>query len=605
MNTTLLPAAAAQPALHFQPARLIHLLATLVLFGAVATALVGFFNAWVAIAVALVLTLLLKLALEAGVDALHARRWAAAAGFALASLLLGATTMALTAASLYERVFAEASAVADFDAQRQAAERELQLRAGARESAVAAMKAWSAHAQQMSTTEATVGGSCSNRPDTRGVPGVISRWRRDDATVANALALELERSADSGDTALAALKTFARPDNHQAVATAMANINKAIDGDALVVGRAGAASRAAQGLAQRRDTMVAQPDGSLLPCTDATRLQLIDTASKALAPLVAASPLARLKPGVDLGVKSEVTVRSWLRAYNGMLAMASFGVLGRFADDAPMTRALKENGAINRETLSFVLASLAELGLVLSTLMLRTAAPAPFASQRLAPWLRQPPEPAAGQPQSPRQRALQLALETVRAAARSAANLVVVERSPNATTEPGVHCPVTPGTPVLVEAGPIVPPRLSARQAAGARILGPWLVETQLDGPLLVLPDVEAARMARALAHDLDDAGQVRCLTTNLPPAGMLVPADVAAAWDGLAGPGWWDAECALFEVSPGLARILRWSALSADEALVIEPEPEPSGRRGAGGSPIHRSLRQRLAERGRVTGRR
>lgn len=563
MTTAQAPSAA-----HFNPARFVQLLASLVLFAAVAHALSSYVNLLVAAALALVLTQLLKQAVMLALQSLRQRRRLAVAGWCLASGLLGSTTVALTAASVYERLFAGNSAIQDFMVRREPAERQLQAQLSRGQQALRAAEAWAADAAEKQQLEATRGGTCANRLDTRGIPGEIARWRDDDMRIARDLAASLQGTLQGAQQALQATIAIPRPRSAQEVQAAFGTLNTAVDAAAPLAGDAGIASGALQTLRARRLIQVEPRSGLKFACSDAARDQLLDSLDRNLDGVMKTIALPRMSPGVDLSSREDITTRAWLRSYNGVLKLISLNHAGSFADDPLMSKALADHGIINRETLMFILASIAELGLVVSTIAASGQGQTPFRSQWLDRLAARPEAEAedASAPANGWQGALRQLRSPGRWAARAVANLLYAhpleaEQAAMATASSASDWSAEPE------------PDLSAGQRAWIQELAPYAVLQPGGVVELVIPQLPGTRRARGLAHELSAQRALKCLSASATLHDAPVPPDIAERWDRQLGVGVWRESLADHYFARGsLARSLRLADVQP-AAKPIQPQ--------------------------------
>lgn len=476
----------------FSAARAIHALALAVMFAALANALVGITgNIPVAVAMGLVFTGLLKLLVEAAAEAAARRQWLWLAAAVAGVVLVSGTTTALTAATLYERFFAVPSAVRDFSTRREPVERGLHRTVGTGEAAVGALRAWSTDAAAKAQRERTEGGSCPMRPDTIGKPGEISRWRDDDANSAAQLAQQLGGAVQQARQSLDALAALPRPAGYDGVRAGVVAANRALDA-AAALGAGGHVTQATlDALRQRAKAGIVRRSGEVVPCGDGVRAQLVAQADAALAKLAAEAPQPRLQPGVDLSDRHDLATRAWLRGYNGLLMLATFGMAGSFADDPLMQTALREQGVVNRETLMFVIAMLAESAVVMTALLARRQRSVPI-TPGLVAWLeaRAHGQGDANTAARPRWRRWLLC------AAHILVNPFFVR--------PAAAAPQAPAG--VLGAAAAVPWRLDPacrpREVAWTGALRPWTFQWR-DRAYLLLPLVPATEPVRHMAHAL------------------------------------------------------------------------------------------------------
>lgn len=567
----------------FSTARLLHAMALAVMFAALSNALSGITgNLPAALALGLIFTGLLKLQVQAAAEAAVRRQWWRMAAAAAGVLLVGGTTTALTAATLYERFFAVPSAVRDFSARREPVERALRRTVGTAEVAVGALQAWAKDAAAKAQRERTEGGSCPARPDTRGMPGVIARWRDDDAAGAAQQAQQLGATVQQARQALDTLAALPRPADYDGVRAGLAAANRALDA-AAALGAGGHITPATlAALRQRAQAGIVLRSGEVMACGDGVRALLVAQADAALAKLAAETPLPRLQPGVDLSDRHDLATRAWLRGYNGLLMIATLGAAGSFADDPLMQAALREQGVLNRETLMFVIAMLAEAAVVMTALLARRQGGAPV-SPGLAAWLEagnRPSEAGGGTVRPMWQRGL------LRAAQWLAGLFFVRPGAPALPAPAGVH-----GSAAAVPWR--VDPACRPREAAWAAALRPWTFQWRQRAYLL-LPLVPTTEPVRHMAHALRDQGALRCLSSSAAGASLSLRADMAQRLQTELGESWPTLAFEVFELGRDYAQVLRLQAVAGLPVPPTEPAREASepGPR----PPPHRSLRARLA---------
>lgn len=135
---------------------LMHWISVVMLAGSAALALSGFMPLVAAVAGATVLTFLLKTLVEHAVEAFAAKQFLRGGLLASVAGLIASITVALTAATLYAKVFAAPSAISDWTLRREPLERELQRVLALAGTAQSATQAWARDAGAKAQQECLV-----------------------------------------------------------------------------------------------------------------------------------------------------------------------------------------------------------------------------------------------------------------------------------------------------------------------------------------------------------------------------------------------------------------------------------------------------------------
>lgn len=568
---------------HFTLLPLMHWVAVVMLAGSAIVALSGFLSLPAAVAAGTVLTFLLKTLLEQAIEAFYGRRWVFGTVYAVGGFAIVCVTTALTAATLYARVFAEPSARADWTERREPVERELQRIVAQARTAELAMADWAKDAQQKATAEATEGGTCPNLPDTQGRRGPVAKWREDDSRIAQSLASELKALADTASASTSTLVAMPKPADFGAVKAGFEAANKASDDITRLTGGGNYAADTLRVLESRRISTIERA-GQSVSCGDSARLTYIERASTALASLAAMKPMPRMQPGVDIGDPHDVLTRSMLRSFNGVLAMATFGRAGSFAGDELMQVALQQHGIVNRETLAFVISILAEVALALTTLLIVRQGRKPYPDNPVD-WI------DADEQRKP-QVGTRYAL--ARGLAKRVANVFYIE--PGAPE--GIHAAgsgaaqhsgsaATTGLIELPE-----DPRLSRDREASwsGSLLQHHVSWGKRD--FLFLPITREATAAARIAQALAYQGQAELVADSAPDRLLMEP-EVATRLEFAHGPDWHQHRYQVYLLGPAYAQMMRLRAIDGGTHLA----PDRQAHMDMQGS-RHVPLRHRLAQR-------
>jgi hypothetical protein len=550
--------------------RLMHIVAMLVLIISGGYALAGYMHPVMSYTVSTVLSLLLKVLVETAAHSWRARSFLGASGAALGAVFIASLTVALTAATLYAKVFAGPSASMDFTAHRTPLEREAQRLLAQAAAAQTAMTTWATDAAAKAKQEEQQGGSCPNRADTGGKRGPVTHFRESDGKIAAALAAELKVLSDSAQSSTSALVALPKPKAFVDVQAGFTAMNKAADDISRLAGSASQSMAMVKVLEERRVASIEASGGAVISCGDMARLTHIQRAADALTGLAGASTMARVQPGVDVSDPQEVLTRSMLRSMNAVLSLASFGYAGSFGDDRLMLQELKRNGWLNSQTLALVLSTLAEVSVVFTALLLVFHGRAPF-SDTLVGWLRgadkRNPHPSA-------MHAVALAMS------RRLANLFYVESAGggHATQVLDAAQASTGFGDIELVDDPTCRPKYAAFAEALLPYHYPWA-----DKDYVVIPVAPQLRQVRSMAHALRAQGQFHCISASAPAKSLESKPDIVAQMQTQFGDAWRRMQYEVFEVvKPAFAQLMRLQGIDSLNPLSAAAASSAMPGRGA-----------------------
>lgn len=364
---------------HFDPALAIHLLTQTVMVGAVAWSIAAFVNGWIALPVAIAFTFTFsRLARTVVSSDPLVTKWQRSRA-AVGAWFIFSVTMAMSYSTLYERVFAETSALRHFQAGRTSTQRQLETTVADAVAARNALASWAADSRIKAQQESRLnggGGTCPNRSGTNGKRGPITMFREAEASIATTLHTELGASVAALQAQVGAIAP-GKAGNYADVTRISAQINAGIEmAEALAHG---SQLRSASETIQRQLVGTIQwPDGTEFECGDLAREEQIRAALNALQSLQKLPPQKPLVAAIDLTNPQEVATRGLLRSFNSGIRLFSFGFAGSFDDDDLMRDALKSSGVVNRETLGLFLAGLIEAAVLLTAGMAARRGNAPL-----------------------------------------------------------------------------------------------------------------------------------------------------------------------------------------------------------------------------------
>jgi hypothetical protein len=522
----------------------VHLAMQGVMVMSIAYSLVAFITAWVAVPVAVCLTWVFAELVERVVAPGPGAGGAAARSFAAGgAVLLFMITMGLSYGTLYARLFAQTSAVKDFEARRVTLQRTLRALHAKGEEARVALYEWAAYAAAKAAEERNNGGTCPAKTHTRGREGPITIWRSEDARVAKSLQDELAQLLTRATRALESASAIKATD-FAGVVDVSSKLNQALE-HSLDISASGAFPAHTLAAVDSRAAVTVRWNGAELDCEDGVRKHLLDRARMALDGMAKATLPKPIGVSIDLSDATDVVTFGLLRNFNSMLSIVSAGRLGSFDEDPLFREAWARGGLVNRETLGQFLACLVELcvfftGALSARRRGRVFEYGPI--EWLQAWER---APASATP------AGRLGKIAALVAAKGLLGMFYTVRSDEAPAH------VTPAAPTPVRADP----RFHEREIAMGKALAPFL-HSWLDRDYLLVPHSPAGLRARVVAQSLQFMRLARCLT---PSAGwddvrpLRPAADALLAIDPQAG----DQRYEVYRLSPDYAQCLRLALLA------------------------------------------
>lgn len=368
-------------AVRFDPAHALHVVMFVVMVGAVSWSIASFITPWIAVPIGTALTYafarLAKVALGIHRGAIRTERVASGVG----AWFVFCLTMGLSYGSLYMGVFAEPSAIRQLQEMRTPVQRQLDMVLADAVAARNAFDAWAKDSKQKAAAESRPvdgGGTCPLKSQTGGRRGPIAMWREAEASMASKVNGELGDAIAALEARVKAIPQ-GRPDKYAAATGVMANLNAAVAVAESVTH--GSATRGALDTLDRQlNAVITWVDGTKFDCGDTARTDLMLSAQKALKALQAQPVLKPIEPSIDLSNRQDVATRGLLRSFNAGAKLFTFGMVGSFADDDLMQKALQQSGLINRESLGLGLSALLEMTLVFTAAIAarRGASPVPI-----------------------------------------------------------------------------------------------------------------------------------------------------------------------------------------------------------------------------------
>lgn len=580
---------------------LMHWTSVLMLLGSGAVALSGFMALSMAMAGAAVLTFLLKVFAEQASNRFAQRRYVTGMLFGAGAAGFASVTVALSAATLYGAIFATPSAVADWTARREPAEREMQRVLALAGTAQSAMADWAKDASAKAVQEGDEhngGGSCPSLPASGNKRGPVTKWREDDATIARSLADELKTLTDAAASSTATLVAQPKPSDFAGVKAGYEAANKASDDITRLTGGGSYAKATVQLLEGRRTSQIERSGQPAASCGDTARLTFIERATVALNALADLKPMPRMQPGIDVSDRNDVLSRSLLRSTNSVLSMATLGRAGNFNGDHLMQQALKQNGVVNIETLAMLIAVLAEVMVVTTSVLMARQGHAPF-KDNLVTWI-DADEQAHANPGTARRLA--------RSATKRIANLFFTEPEDEAQPKAAAH--VLPATPRCVPTSGVYQlpddPRLSrVREEEFADTLLQHHVPWGNRDFLLIPVDPETVDAERK-AEVLVAVGMAEKVTAAAPTKVLRAP-EAATRLLHMYGPEWARRQFQIFLLNPAYAHLMRLRAIAGATTAALAAGPAAAAvaavaQPGSGGYGTHFArhvpLSHRLAQR-------
>ena len=364
-----------QPAIAADGTLALYVGTTALMAAAVAFSVSHYFGWVVAVPMALALTYTFSRLIKIVVapKGASSRVWQLAC--AAAALVVFGTTMGLSYATLYARLFAETSALDSFQKLRAPVQRQLEGLVGHARTTAKAMETWKAHSTAKAAIESSGGGTCPAKAASLGKRGPIAMFREGEASIATDLNLTIQATVESLASKLDAVKSQ-KPADYKAMMRFTGELNAAIEeGETLAHGSLVKTTKAT--LTRQAEMQITWPNGEVFSCGDIARDELLKKAQTSLDELAKAPSLAPLMPAIDLANPQAVTNRGLLRSYNSLAALVSNGMIGQFSDDPLMVEALKK-GVINQETLGMFIAALFELMVLLSSALVAQRGSSPF-----------------------------------------------------------------------------------------------------------------------------------------------------------------------------------------------------------------------------------
>jgi hypothetical protein len=500
-------------AVTFDPARFLHALMLLVMIGTVSWSIASFITLWIAVPIGAGLTYAFDNRVKVAMGIIPTRSRAERVLAGVTAWLLFCLTMGLSYGALYKTVFAEPSALRQLQDVRAPVQRQLDIVLADAAAARGAFDAWAKDSREKAALESRLvdgGGSCPGKKS-GGRKGPIAHWRDAEASIAGKLNTDLDGAIKDLESKVKAVPT-ARPADYTAAVEIMARLNAAI-AVAETATRGGAARAALDTLDRQLNSTITWVDGTKFDCHDTARTDLILTAQKALKGLQALPALKPIEPAIDLTNRQEVATRGLLRSFNAGAKIASFGMVGSFADDELMLKAQQQSGIVNRESLGLGLAALLEMTVALTAAIAarRGGAPLPMNfMQGFEAW-----QHAADRAQGGRALMHKLTLS----AAKAAFNLLFASIEPGRGERPSAEPPETAPIPFKSSRHPVVvleaDPNVPGRELGWAKELLPWLFGWH-DKDYIVLPNDRAPKASLA-ARALEYNNAAALLGTDVP----------------------------------------------------------------------------------------
>lgn len=532
----------------------LYMMMSALLAGSIAYSVALFLSWWVAAPIGMALSIsfcaLVKTAVSSDKSASAAWRVAAS----LVAVLLFCVTMGLSFGTLYQRFFAQASALSYFNKTRQPVQRQLEAVHANAETAAQSFKAWSEYSKQKSSQESGGGGTCPAKSASLGKRGPIAMFREGEASIAEDMNAAVQGKVTAMGAQLTAAKA-SKPVDYAGVVRLTADLN-AVTEMAEALARGAFVSATKETLQRQLDGTITWPNGEVFKCSDTARDELINRAMAALTSLEKSSAITPLEPAIDLSSPQGVAIRGILRAFNSVAMIGTFGAVGQFNDDPLMDAALAK-GAINQENVGMILAALLEMMVVVFSLLADRMGTPIYAAQPTA--LMYAWEACAAAEQKTW---LKLAHLVGIACSKAVANLLYAYPA-----EPGDQAAVAaskaprPDAALELASEPTYP----ARELEWGLALTPYLF-TMHDGDYVCLPAAYKPRESQA-ARALSYSGAAQLLTSDVKldkvavfnPSGVmrlqrLLPNARSTAWE-------------LYRLAPGFAQALRVQLLAPSVA--------------------------------------
>ncbi len=492
---------------HFAPATAINLLVLGIMVLAIGASLARYFG-WFAgilmgLALSYVFSALVKILLSPSGSVSRSER-VLAGMFALA---LFGVTMGLSYGTLYATMFAQSSALIEFQRVRLPVQRQLEsvVLANA-EGSVKAFAAWQEDSEKKAAQEGKGGGTCPAKAESLGKRGPITMWRESEVGIASNLHGELKSSVLGIRSRLNALKDKKALSFGDAMEIT-AGLNALIEASE-ALSRGSYVKATQDTLARQLAIDINWPNGEVFKCGDNTRDELIKRAQSALAELSDVKknpPLQPLAPAIDLSNQQELTIRGLLRSFNGIAKVATLGLVGSFADDSLMLTALNTKGLINRETLGFFIAGLIELCVVFTAFLSVRSGQAPFPFQ--------PTKMLAGlQTQAEQQSrwSIRLVILSLLAFSKLLINLLFARQGQGAIGSADASAAYEQDEVIIAD--PIYP----SRELNWGQLLLPYLLANH-DGDYLIVPNTTGCAKALMVASALEFQKFAKRLSLDVP----------------------------------------------------------------------------------------
>lgn len=385
----------AAPAHHFDGMRALHLVAVAVMTASVSWSLASFASLWAAVPIALMLACCFARLVRI---AATPERWLVRLLAALAAYSVLALTFGLSSGAMYGMLVAESGAVDDYERHRLVAEAQLRAVATDARAAVNALDSLKVLAEQKvalesNTNAADAKDTCPRIPGSRGGSGPVATFWVTEKGLAQSLQAQIQVMVEELEAAIRELPPQ-RAQRFDEVKARVGQLNLAAR-RAQALAQGGAVRSVLASLAKNSaGTLIHR--GKEVACGAADRQSAYAAASSTLTRLKRAATPAEWAPAIDPSQREAVATRGLLRGFNTALKVMTLGNLGSFGDDARMRRALRDHGYINSETVSMVLAVMAEL-MVMLTAILAARNGAPAFSFDPVQWLRSRAGGVAGQ----------------------------------------------------------------------------------------------------------------------------------------------------------------------------------------------------------------
>jgi hypothetical protein len=554
----------------FAPATAINLVMLAIMVLSIGAGLAKYFGWLVGITVGLALSYVFSALAKTVVAPLgevtrSERVWAG-----LFALALFCITLGLSYGTLYAKLFAQASALEEFQRVRLPVQRQIESAVLANaEGSVKAFAAWQKDAADKAQKESNKngGGSCPTKAASLGKRGPIAMWREADAGIAANLHDELSSNVDKIRTKFNALRDR-KAANFAEAMEITTGLNAVIEAsEALARGSYVRATQEA--LARQLASEITWLNGEVFKCGDTTRDELIKRAQSALLDLADPKknpPLKPMAPAIDLSNEQELTIRGLLRSFNALAGVLTLGVVGTFADDPLMEAALKTKGLINRETIGFLVAGLIELSVLFTAfLAVRSGQPPfPFQPNRTLERL----EARAAQEKN---WLVQLTMYLALSLSKLAVNLFFAQQG---DMDSGTAAFADTDRDSTIHPDPAYP----SRELDWGILLAPYLLANH-DGDYLVIPNISRGARALMAASALTYQGAAVRLNLEAPWISIASYRLAAEQFERLL-PDARNLHYAIYKLTPAFAQAMRLQMLQA----ASQPRTPPADQSRSGG---------------------